>query len=73
MTGLIELAANAFATLVKTKTADEIRDELGIDDDLTEEEKAEIRKDNDLIIQNLDNQRLLIHHLAAAAQGLNDI
>lgn len=36
----------SFAALLKEKTADEIREMLGLEDDLTEEEKEEIEKEN---------------------------
>ena len=43
---LYYLGCQSIAALIKGKSPDEIRALFGIEDDLTEEEKAEIRKQN---------------------------
>ncbi|KAJ6648976.1 S-phase kinase-associated protein 1, partial [Pseudolycoriella hygida] len=48
MSQLLEITSKTVANMLKGKTADEIRTMLHIEDDLTKEEKAELRKGNEL-------------------------
>ncbi|KAH7693076.1 hypothetical protein AAVH_39894 [Aphelenchoides avenae] len=44
--GLLDVSCKMVARMIKDKTPDEIRQKFGIEDDLTPEEKEQIRKEN---------------------------